>query len=638
MIRRLGVAALVAALLSTGPAAARPALAADPWTVSTSSGRVAATFVSDTTGSQTTIALENRTSIAEELKLGPDAAFLLKALGLSGTYSQVASWKVTSGPAIACPIDLFGARACMTVASGIGATLIPGSARSALIAKAPKAKGQSKIEVGPNDGSAAYDLALAGIGVVFETLGIDGVALDTVVDLALTIRPEADIVLAALLQGDLRAAGANFLGLVERAWDTIKEKLAGLVAGVVLSLVPGALAIKFGIAVAKVIAPLANLAAVSKGGTTTTVTVAYAPLPRPDASWTWHAVKKPPFAVTTPPVALGDGRMLFAEDLDAYTIGGCINEIFPNHPPTGAAILDPASGTWTEMAPAPIISYRAVPLPHDRVFALGDTGLGANGSPSPAAAIFDPSSNRWTKAAVPKDPDGALGSLSDGRPVSVGTTIQAFDASTGRWSTIGKLRQPRSAESVTLLSSGLLLVNGGASVKGTGPAETDELFDPATGHSIAFPTVSASPYDGGTTIRSRPGGGAWAIVSTSSSPTNSAVAAFDPSRKRWSSPVPTALGDGASVLLRSDGTMLEAGGGTICGVSPVVRVSNRVVVRVLARGTVTKLASLPVAQAYPSLIDLPDGSVLAFGGDLPGPPGRLEYTPVTGWWVLGPRP
>ena len=272
---RRALALAASALLLAGTLAPATTLAADPWTISYS-GRVVASFTSDTSGTDVTFALENQTSIADEAGLGPDAKFILEALGLAGTYSQSATWTSGSGPQVRCPpsgVNL----ACWTNASGVGSVLIPGTVRAALLARAPSATGQTDLAVAPTAGSAMYDIAAVAVGIALDTAGVSGASADAVVALALALRPEAAFVEAALERGDLRAAGADLLALAERAWIIIRQKGLGIEVGIglTLDLVPGAIEIKLAIAAGKALVPLFNLTSAVLGHALSTVSVAY---------------------------------------------------------------------------------------------------------------------------------------------------------------------------------------------------------------------------------------------------------------------------------------------------------------------------------------------------------------------------
>jgi hypothetical protein len=69
------------------------------------------------------------------------------------------------------------------------------------------------------------------------------------------LRSEAIFVEAALVRGDLRAAGSNLVALAERAWTIFRQQGIGIGVGIGLTVnfIPGATYVKLAIAAGKVI-------------------------------------------------------------------------------------------------------------------------------------------------------------------------------------------------------------------------------------------------------------------------------------------------------------------------------------------------------------------------------------------------
>lgn len=231
--------------------------AADPWTVTANSDRVAGGFLSQT-GSEAHLYLENHVSI--ELSNPVDNA-ILDALGFSGSYSQEISWtNDDSGPAIGCAsglTDLF--TFCTSDAAG-GWAIVPDGLRLELVLSGTSS-GSSSLEVRPGMRSLAYDCTFAAINIALETLA-DGIApekIKTVADLAVKLMPEASGMVAALKRVDFAGAGREFLTLAWRAMKVILDHAASFFLGKFVDLIPGALEVRFGLAVSKATLALLNL-------------------------------------------------------------------------------------------------------------------------------------------------------------------------------------------------------------------------------------------------------------------------------------------------------------------------------------------------------------------------------------------
>jgi N-acetylneuraminic acid mutarotase len=157
----------------------------------------------------------------------------------------------------------------------------------------------------------------------------------------------------------------------------------------------------------------------------------------------------------------------------------------------GAALYDPAGGTWTttgQLATARD-AHTATLLPNGKVLVAGGNnnqlfgGLG----PLASAELYDPASGTWT----------ATGSLATARPYSTAVLLpngkvlvaggyktsalasaELYDPASGTWMATGSLATARNAHTITLLPSGKVLVAGGDK---TGALASAELYNPASG-------------------------------------------------------------------------------------------------------------------------------------------------------------
>ena len=164
---------------------------------------------------------------------------------------------------------------------------------------------------------------------------------------------------------------------------------------------------------------------------------------------------------------------------------------------SSAELYDPGTGTWS--ATGGMTTGRewasAVRLSDGRVLAVGGEGP----SPFPAlssAEIYDPLTGTWTAT-------GSMGTtrccgtpflarLSDGRALAAGgysgnanfivpngPAAEVYDPATGVWTPTGSSSVGRASGTLSLLSSGKVLVAGGTD--GTTFHATAELWDPGTG-------------------------------------------------------------------------------------------------------------------------------------------------------------
>ncbi len=167
--------------------------------------------------------------------------------------------------------------------------------------------------------------------------------------------------------------------------------------------------------------------------------------------------------------------------------------------PSAAEYYDPATGKFTAVAAQTAeprgVFHTADLLPDGRVLLVGGlNGLegGLATKPNSGAEVFDPKTQTFTKApsAVNRRRHTTT-VLGDGRVLVIGgitgndnaaTTIgiiEAFDPTTGKFSTVGSTLLDRSSPSSILLPNGNVLIVGGYEAAGTA-----EIFDPKKGQSL----------------------------------------------------------------------------------------------------------------------------------------------------------
>jgi hypothetical protein len=644
--RRIIIAALSVAILAGG-AAPSPARAgsASPWAVTANTPLVAAAVSAGADPAFATLTLANKTSIASQLHLNAAVAFVLEALGLSGTYSQSATWSAGSGPALACMT--WANLACALDASAGGRVILAGSIRSALQARAAAATSQTRLTVAADAGSAATDIALIAIGIVFSVFGIGEANAEAVVKFALELRTEALITLNALERNDMLAAQTSLLHLATRAFVAVAAGVVRLGIGTLPLLAPGLLEVKMAIAATKAAVALGSLIAGLVNHTTTRVFVDYttpppAP-PAPTSSWTWRYAGSA--SVTPQAIPLPDGRVadLSTDNLMGGSYYGtmlCPDDFaigWPEFGGTTAHIVDLISGAETTSAPSVVVNAAssAVALPDGRILLAGvgnrDVASG-NGDVETrlATELLDPVANRWKQLSPPAVPGGGLVVVDADHVALVGggydaadpgDRIQLLTVSTGTWATVGRLPSPMSHPLLTLLPGGrLLAVEGDAAVIAT----ADWTSQPIKAESAEILWEAARLLPDGTVALAGQTYGDIAIYSY-------VLTVVDVAAYRWGT-LQRFSDDwgGSGMVLDGAGRLIVAGGWRNSDperCSPVG--TSRVVALSPADGSTTPLASLLVKGLGGFMASLPDGRIVASPVALTGnQPARAE--------VLGP--
>ncbi|MBA3832293.1 MAG: hypothetical protein H0X34_10465 [Chthoniobacterales bacterium] len=145
---------------------------------------------------------------------------------------------------------------------------------------------------------------------------------------------------------------------------------------------------------------------------------------------------------------------------------------------SSAELYDPAAGTWTatgSLATAREL-HTATLLPSGQVLVAGGLGF-AIGDPIylSSAELYDPATGSWTATgnlAIERAyhtatllPSGkvlvAAGFSFNGVGYSYPTSAELYDPAAGSWTATGSLNTPRYLHTLTLLSSGRVLVAGG---------------------------------------------------------------------------------------------------------------------------------------------------------------------------------
>jgi hypothetical protein len=304
-----------------------------------------------------------------------------------------------------------------------------------------------------------------------------------------------------------------------------------------------------------------------------------------------------------------------------------------------ADLFDPASATWTSMAPMNVMrsSHTATLLADGRVLVAGGStvsSVAAKGYVNDASAeIYDPVANTWT-ATPPMTaarahhtatllPDGTvLVYGGENLLYLVGATAEIYDPVANTWTATRVAPiSPRSQHTATLLPSGLVLISGGFDiVLGVlTPLNSAELYDPVLhtttttdingvtstvvtgGMDFSAAAPMAFPHYGHSATRLPDG----RVVVVGGNTTQ--TEAFDPVAGTWATQGTTAATHTAhAAVLLPDGRILIAGGTQFA--QPTAELFDP------ATGTWTAAAAMLVTRDNPTATLMPDGSVMVCGG------------------------
>lgn len=299
------------------------------------------------------------------------------------------------------------------------------------------------------------------------------------------------------------------------------------------------------------------------------------------ASGSWAALGDLPVARQFPgagegPVLLADGRVLLAGGSDSRSASLA-----------DAAVFDPATGSWTPVAPLSVTRrlHTMTCLADGRVLAAG----------------------------------GAEGALRI--PVVGLASAELFDPATGRWTPTGSLREARSGHSATLLADGRVLVAGGEAVRSAqtnGTLRSAEVYDPKTGQWAATGAMTDARW-GHDAVRLADGrvlavGG----ILDGNSTGLAFCELYDPASGTW-----TPTGSMARPRWAHQVTRLADGGVLVTGGLSLTMVENWVLNPHShataerydpATGEWSPAAAMPAARSFHRAVLLSSGRVLILGG------------------------
>ncbi|MDW5598290.1 kelch repeat-containing protein [Conexibacter stalactiti] len=267
---------------------------------------------------------------------------------------------------------------------------------------------------------------------------------------------------------------------------------------------------------------------------------------------------------------------------------------------------DAASGAWSTVA-APLAlraDGTATTLRDGRVLVTG----GSNGGPLASAELYDPATDSWTPAAPLNEPrsNHTATLLADGSVLVAGgrwlTSAERYDPASDSWTTVGAMPSPHADHTATLLADGTVVVVGGTDMIDAPfgrPTAAVTRFDPANGAWTALPPLPQPRMRHATVAL--PDGDLLVVGGSDSAGTTQANVRLDPDDGDWRTVGDRASFPAPSALPLSSGLVLIVQGAEASVLDPLT-------------GDVAAAGGPRVSWSQPSLVPLPGGDVLAFGG------------------------
>jgi N-acetylneuraminic acid mutarotase len=308
-------------------------------------------------------------------------------------------------------------------------------------------------------------------------------------------------------------------------------------------------------------------------------------------------------------------------------------------------------GSWAPAAPLSQGRWAAASvLLHDgRVMVIGGTTGNSSNNAVTTATIFDPTTGFWTSVTGMLQPrayamavvlaDGSVlvaGGSRNGQPLD---TAERYYPETGVWVAAGRLNLPRTQGTLTLLPDGRILAAGGGveGNPGWNSTASAEVFDPKSGAwTITAPMTVARSRHTATLLpdgRVLVAGGATTFHGDTGDVTATAEV-YNPRTGKWTAaaPMPKPRYVHGAALLR-DGRVLIAGGWYATSNTDPSHDTAEIYDPGADHWTPTGL--MTAARAEYGLAVLPDGRVVAAGGI--DPSYRVQtatelYDPATGLW------
>jgi chitodextrinase len=365
-----------------------------------------------------------------------------------------------------------------------------------------------------------------------------------------------------------------------------------------------------------------------------------------DLSWTASAssigvagytVTRNGAAIGTSPNTTFNDTTVSAGTTYAYTVTAFDTQGNVSGPSNTVTVTTPSagldqSGQWGSLMNWPVVAVHGAVLPNGKIVTWGD----GSGTPT----IWDPATNAFTNVpdAFANPVCGGLNALPDGRIVTIGggglsspgiTAVTGFNAANSSWAQLASTSFQTWYASTAVLPNGNLIRIGGVNGCNNCNPEVPEVYSPATNQ---WSTLSRNP----TLLPMypftyvRPNG---TVAVTGASEVTSSLRIYDPTTQTWTTSDPNVV-DGGSSAMYDTGKVVKAGSATDSG-QPANPSAATAYTTDLGQATPTwtQTGSMAYPRSFLNLTPLPDGTVLATGGETTKDGSNLNngVLPVEDW-------
>lgn len=306
----------------------------------------------------------------------------------------------------------------------------------------------------------------------------------------------------------------------------------------------------------------------------------------------------------------------------SYTVAAVDTQGNVSAPSNTATAVTPAAGADTigqvgSIIQWPIVAIHAALTPTGKVLTFqGDFTQGGQ------QYLWDPATNLQKQIPNAAADLFCAGQavLADGRVAVIGGTstsgglgipdVTAFDWNTEQWQNLAPMHYPRWYATGTTLSDGKVMVNSGANTSASDIVATPEMYNPPTNvwttMTAATHSMPIYPF-----IYQLPDG---RVLHAGGSEAPTTTEALDLNTNAWST-VDSRVIDGGSIVNYAPGKFMKAGSATDSGNSGPSTNAAYTLDLNQPNATWQPTGSMAYPRAFLNLTALPDGSVLASGGD-----------------------